>query len=784
MCTILGHDSLDYIRSIARKQIPTRSSPFWHYPSTNIYFRLALIVEEETKCGPIDDDFVSNTIRGNVDDILKKKCKINLEDIFSSQSNIHDRQVVLIEGAPGCGKTTLSAHIFQQWGEGSLFQQFNTVIPLSLREPAVQAANSIEELLAVRNDLLSVTDLNRICRSDGQDVLLILDGWDELPVKMQQRKKQQRESFILALLQNLPGWSILHSCSIIVTSRPISSCDLQEIVSSRIEILGFDEIELEAFFKESLKGDTRALRVLMEKIEERPDIKGSCYLPLNANILVHVFVSNGYIVPDSMYDIFREVILACITRSCKKSNKKLEAKVFEDLPTDTHGALMYLCELAFNGMLEERFTFTSLPSIDTLGLLQGVERHAKRDKVVYYNFNHLAIQELLAAYYISKEGDNQVSHFVQLLELNQDRLLSLLQFYAAITKLQHPGVSDAVVKYVIKNTTFQSSEKDKRLLLFLLHCLYEVQDSILSRSVLQHLEKIGLNFGRWSSSVSLNPINCLYTGHFLSHVCSLKIQSDTFSVYMINCNVDNKSCAFLVRGMKKCFEGDIKTQLILNLGLNNITADGVFHVSRLLQTKCLRQLALSRNNELSDDSAHHLAEGLKNNTSLTRLVVSVCGFTLKGAKYIADALKLNSVLCRLDIRYNRFYNEGAKYFADALIVNNTLMELELENCGITDEGMEALAASLRVNTSLNKLIISNDLDGPKRFEDTRGFPLNELSKKGETAFVKSLQVNVGLEVLQIPAKPEVSEEMQTLINEIRHPRQIKDIKVISRYYPD
>ena len=104
--------------------------------------------------GYIDDSFVRMTITGKVDDILQLKYPIQLEDIFKETKDqrkgyilppIHTfretggqckttkeyedrRKVVLLEGAPGCGKSTLSVYICQQWEKGRLFNQFKFVI--------------------------------------------------------------------------------------------------------------------------------------------------------------------------------------------------------------------------------------------------------------------------------------------------------------------------------------------------------------------------------------------------------------------------------------------------------------------------------------------------------------------------------------------------------------------------------------------------------------------------------------------------------------------------------
>ena len=82
-----------------------------------------MIMAEEVQRRYIEDDFVRNTITGKVDDILKKKVPIELKDILGGQ-----QKKVLIEGAPGCGRSTFSRHICRQWTDGQLFQEYSQVI--------------------------------------------------------------------------------------------------------------------------------------------------------------------------------------------------------------------------------------------------------------------------------------------------------------------------------------------------------------------------------------------------------------------------------------------------------------------------------------------------------------------------------------------------------------------------------------------------------------------------------------------------------------------------------
>ena len=76
-------------------------------------FNLAIIKKEKIQRGKIDNDFVHKTIRGQIDDILLE-IPIELTEIFKNIEG--ERKVILIDGAPGSGKSTW-LNICQQWGK-------------------------------------------------------------------------------------------------------------------------------------------------------------------------------------------------------------------------------------------------------------------------------------------------------------------------------------------------------------------------------------------------------------------------------------------------------------------------------------------------------------------------------------------------------------------------------------------------------------------------------------------------------------------------------------------
>ena len=122
---------LHYLKALYASLTPTQvSTDTWPPSVTRKVFNLAMIKSTVVHRGQIQDKFVRMTIMGKVDDIMQGKYPIQLKDIFNETEG--NRKVVLLEGAPGCGKSTLSVYIPQQWGEGKLFTEFKYVILIQL----------------------------------------------------------------------------------------------------------------------------------------------------------------------------------------------------------------------------------------------------------------------------------------------------------------------------------------------------------------------------------------------------------------------------------------------------------------------------------------------------------------------------------------------------------------------------------------------------------------------------------------------------------------------------
>ena len=682
----------DYLQSRYRARVSTLATQ-WPPVPTNKVFKLAMIQKEKIQRGRIDDEFVRLSISGKIDDILLQKTPLDLTNIFSEIGN--RQNFVLIEGAPGSGKSTLALHICQEWAKRKLFQEFDIAILVRLRDPLVREAITISDLLPCTNKAMANETETVIMSLYGKGVLWVLDGWDELPSDL------PRDSIINKLVRpDMSRESPLHESAVIVTSRPSSSAELHPLVSSRVEVLGFTPHKLEQYFTECLKGDSQAVQTLLERIRENPVVEGSCYLPLNASIVVNCFLSDNHSLPTSNHGIFTSVIQSSLKRYLQEKLGKTtpvgNITSPDSLPSEIRTQTVQMCQLAYHGIEKNKATFTDsdlaalriTKEISNVGLLQTVPSIISDGHLVYYCFLHLSIQELLAAIYISlMSPKQQISVFQKL--FGSPRFSAVFQFYAGITKLRTsrpilsllprflcpvPATVFDLVRKIVKNEIKKEYIEPKPLLLSLINCLYEAEDSrlcVFVANLLNH--NLDLHY------TTMNPIDCLSVGYFVS-ACSNT--SNTFMLSLHSCSIGDQGCKFLARGLSKCPNSN-----------NDIPTAGI-HIAEIIEnTNSISKLDLS-DNTIGNNGLCELCAALSTNTSLKSLNLYNCSLTISDDNGAAlyQLLNTNNSLEYLNLSGNTV--TSCRHIAAGLAVNKTLRTLYLFICELTDQCIEELSTGL------------------------------------------------------------------------------------------
>ena len=431
-----------------------------------------MINEKGKRCGS-DKTIAESRVEGDVDKLLTIKIPVDSERIFDAGTLDDERQVILVEGVGGMGKTSLAYQYAKKWAEGKL-STFDAVALVRLRDLNEHDVHEVDRILP---HLLFLASGNSISKemaqfiTDKQKILLILDGWDESPASI------RKPSFIKYLLR-----SVSSQTRILITSRPDFSLDLHGL-ANRVEILGFTKSDIHDYFENALKSHLPNSEVksacdkLSSHFHRYPVIESCCYVPLNAAILAYIYLNRDQTLPITRCELFQELVLCCMVRELetRRPDRVLEdGYSFEHLPADLKEQLYNLSELAFKGVMQNKMVFTEkeLTSLSTLGLLHSVQGYGSIGrKSVTCNFIHLAIQELLAAYYISRLEPAKHSKQFQTL-LNDNLKFPVLQFYSGLTGLTNESVRNLFTGFHFDD---YDGNKSRLCLLAFVNCIFEAQ---------------------------------------------------------------------------------------------------------------------------------------------------------------------------------------------------------------------------------------------------------------------------------------------------------------------
>ena len=680
------------------KQLYTSRSPFQPLTDSKrqhlLQFRLARI-EKQTLSKEDMDRFTRESLRGDMDDVVFKKMAMDVSELGVMADGSRPK-VVLIEGAPGVGKTTFAWDQCRQWAEGKLLQAYSIVLLLPLRDNNIRQITSLPSLF--RHSQLQVREevSRRVAESEGKGCLIWLEAWDELGNDL------RSHSLFTELIRGIQ----LPAATIYITSRPWATRGLLEQMGDRIS----QHTELLAIAKEEVENEIRgiihAIHSMTEyesgfdfktHIESNPIMRAAMYTPVSAAIVEQVFKSAPHNPPTTVTGLYSAYVLMrleqYLTQHPKYNDMKMKVRTLSDLPKRVLADFQRLCELAYEGVSQQMIVFSSLPEgVSTLGLLQSVPQvYEEGGDRVSYNFLHYTVQEYLAALHLSNLQpqeqltiiDNKCFRFVMNIYYGKDyyeatQFKTTFQFLAGITKLAAYPVeflSDLLSKY---EATMYS-------------WLYESQNLPLLTSVLGSGER------KLSLSYSATTTDYFVAGYCLAH------SNCTWIVYFSS--VDDVAMEFLSKGCNHQLpETGISSQLGSFSLSGSITAEGVRHFltipNSLLQH--IQHLDLN-DNKLDRRACDVLAEGVQRMPCLETLSLRDnsrigCG----GAVQLVSSLH-SSKLRELDMNGTGISDPDFECLASYIHSTTSLKGLNIEGNDISVESIDSLCKALSANSSMRKL---------------------------------------------------------------------------------
>ena len=369
--------------------------------------------EEEEEDDELKSKCLLLQLYGDVAAIKKKRRPMEMEDIGrrEDQSVAHH---ILVEGSPGIGKTMFSWELCLQWAEGKMLQDRDIVLMLQLRSKRVREAKSLSDLFYHDNDSIKQEVLEHITSVDGRGVFLVLEGYDELT-------EDQRTGS--SILNRLLTGDCLSKASIMVTSRPLSIDSLfpNFIIDQHIEVVGFNDDDINSYMEMSCQKQPKILPDLMSYIASNPFVSSIMYIPLQCATLTALYIEKwrenkgkAY-APTTLTQLYTDLLLSSLIRYISDhqeySKNKTKTRQLSDLPSEVQEQVWKLSEVAAEGLENRQFIFDFVPC-DHMGLMQSAEEELVLGSSVSYCFLHLTLQEYLAALHWSRMGSEDMVRLV------------------------------------------------------------------------------------------------------------------------------------------------------------------------------------------------------------------------------------------------------------------------------------------------------------------------------------------------------------------------------------
>ena len=645
-------------------------------------------------------------------------------EILAPLETSDDPQFVLIEGAPGIGKSLLLKHIAYRWGIQEILQKFKLVLLVCLRDPAVQQMSFIDDLLQLfcKRDK-DATEVVSVCRkyfvnNNGEDLALFFDGYDEYPERL------RKDSLIADILKR----KVLPRCGLIVSSRPHASVSLRQQATVRVDILGFTEAEREHYIKESMKDQPQKIVELTQYLQAHLTISSLCFAPFNLVVLAYLY-KQGFTLPRNSAELYNYFICLTVCRHLAKHGHRLQGNITKltDLP-EPYNKIIQLSKLSLEALNDDKLIFTfeeikeACPDITTIpgaingcGLLQAVEHFGFTGTTTTINFLHFSVQEYLAAHHIANLPADEELKIIEE-KFWSDLHFNMFSIYVSLTKGQRPSFKHFLCG---GNEAIAISDKflDQLQCLRLYRCFHEAGDDDICKTIERSVTFSDKKIDLYGISLTASDVECVTV--FLTS----SSHKEWVGLYLSHCYIQDHGLHILHRGQLHCRNITIDQLWLYNNGLttqssslisditvkckvkvlwiddNNTIGEDEQLYSMLSSPSTMLEELHMRRTQLSSRAAIALFTAVKDNNKLKELIINDNAITDDACDAITTALRSNSCLFTLFMDHNPLTGEAIVNIVNALKVNNTLALLRLPQC---PEGTKKTISSLQEVINKNR----------------------------------------------------------------------------------
>ncbi len=673
------------------KEIPEDS---WPIANTSEFINLALIKSEKYK----NSDCI--IVLGEIDRILERKQEIHYDEIFQ---NYRRNSVILVEGRPGSGKTTLASKIAKDWAQEKILRNVSKLFLVPLRRD-YDNSTLFEFFFSSKTNLY----LNQLEESGGDKLCFVLDGYDEC------NQRDDQDSVINKLIFK----KYLPLSMIIVTSRPVATSALRLQANSVVEILGFTKEQFDEFVRSYPFSSLTLNKEELVQTELKAYLKGCtnvlnmCYLPLNANIVCFLYSQlQGKVFPKTETEIYDYFVRAILLRVLRKGDLSVKLSSVNELPEKYKQDFLNLCYLAFYMTVDCNQIVKKLPldlnnsPVCSLLTIDNTISQAGLEDV--YSFLHLTLQEYLAAYHLASLDEDLQTEMVKL-HSGKDHMLTTFKFYCGLVNFEQ------------KMHQLEGIVMQRPNTLYAVHCAYETQQKTVCCKVIELLSfKIYLGAGVLTQA----DFNVL--GYIISKASHL-IEAVDIDISLLHEEYNNArwlhreldqtdllSYTFKSTGSLtniKVWEDKCCASISYNVKSKHTYTkvdeilDSTSRTDVLPWYNTTNQILLCSSDIFASENAIPLADALKQCHNLRQFSFIGNCRSNQSASVVADIYKSFINLQHIQI-LGCFCSTGGLILAEGLHHLNQLQTLDLRFVKLCDDGTEVLATALKHTKNIKTIIL-------------------------------------------------------------------------------
>ena len=625
----------------------------------------------------------------------KTKQIVELPDIFDKDKESRSNpKIILIEGSPGTGKTTLSLKLAYDWATGKMPNKFPEV-ELVLLIKCRDMENSIQEsaktqLLPCDNDQLR-NALDSFIHSGK--IMLIIDGVDEIP--------KSAESHVVKWLNR----KVLRNCYVVVTSRQEKGMEVRKYCDKLLEIDGYSDESRNSFIDKYFTSNIDLAQKLQKKIRTstKNTLQSLATNPLNALLLCVVFEDSDGDLSLTETELYENIIKFIWKRYCERKRPD-EKSISYEKAMQTLGKLAYECLIEHDTLY---FSESMLKDEDekpctNIGFLYKDDISTKILKPHYtYWFLHKTFQEYFAAYhcvYIEKEIDmSKLSYYTR---TDGAKFIQVLKFVSSMLQKESPKHHNQIIAQLGSCISQNDECKGRAGLDILCQVLSQNElDMDLAGTFKPFISKdLKLDI-RPDNQYSIMP-------RILNLLATEGEDKETLKLYMLKFDDFLEDTEWL----RLICEALMKNLVVDRMTLWHCNLNETFLQRMLSENSILRTLNI-KNTRMTYKAIDKLAKCLCKNSNLQILELIHLGlgrFPLSEFTGMAEMLKTNFTLKYLFLDDNALCSDGVTWIAKALESNQGMVLLYLRNTKCDDEGAAALAKMLRMNKTLKRLALCNE----------------------------------------------------------------------------